>query len=165
MRKAAIIMGSDSDLPVAEKVVSKLSQLSVPYEVHVISAHRTPELARTFARDAGKNGFGVIISIAGKAAHLGGVLASHTLLPVIGIPVSSSDFSGMDALLSTVQMPPGVPVASMAVGGAVNAAVFAAQILALGDAELAQRLDADRNDMRDKVIRKDKEIGERFNGN
>lgn len=162
MKKVAIIMGSDSDLPVAQKAVAKLRMLAVPYEVHVISAHRTPEEAKDFATAARKRGIGVIIAIAGKAAHLGGVLASWTTLPVIGIPCGGDGLGGIDALLSTVQMPPGIPVASMAVNGGENAAIFACQILALDDDGLSERLDADRQSMQEKVRDKNRKIEEMF---
>ena len=162
VKKVAIIMGSDSDLPIAEKAASKLDELQIPHEVHVYSAHRTPDEALTFSRNAEDNGIGVIISIAGKAAHLGGVLASYTTVPVIGVPCQSADLGGMDALLSTVQMPPGIPVASMAIGGGMNAAIYAAQILALSDEGLSQRLKADRKAMKEKVLMKNSQIEERF---
>lgn len=162
VKKVAIIMGSDSDLPIAEKAASKLDELQIPHEVHVYSAHRTPDEALTFSRNAEDNGIGVIISIAGKAAHLGGVLASCTTVPVIGVPCQSADLGGMDALLSTVQMPPGIPVASMAIGGGMNAAIYAAQILALSDEGLSQRLKADRKAMKEKVLMKNSQIEERF---
>ena len=139
IRKTAIILGSDSDLPIAEKSIDVLRRLGLPFTVHVISAHRTPEHARDFAKYANSNGYGVIIAIAGKAAHLAGVLASHTRLPVIGVPMKSSDLGGMDALLSTVQMPSGVPVACVAIDGGANAAWLAARILALGDSELSAK--------------------------
>lgn len=155
-------MGSDSDLPLALKAIDRLSLLQVPYEAHVFSAHRTPIEASQFATTAGERGFGVIISIAGKAAHLGGVLASYTTLPVIGVPVKSPDLGGMDALLSTVEMPSGVPVATVAIDGAVNAAILAAQILALGDEELAKRLTEDKASMRKSVLAKDKALEERL---
>ncbi len=163
MKKVAIVMGSVSDLPVAEKAADQLKALEIPCEIRVISAHRTPLEAREFAETAEEAGFGVLISIAGKAAHLGGVLASCTTLPVIGIPCQGSDLGGMDALLSTVQMPPGIPVASMAINGGANAAVFAAEILALEDEALRARLKANRLAMAEKVRAQDKEIRERFN--
>ena len=142
MKKAAVIMGSDSDLPVVEKAMKTLADLGVEYEAHVYSAHRTPAEAKAFAENAEKNGFGVIIAAAGKAAHLAGALAASTTLPVIGIPVKSSALDGLDALLSTVQMPPGFPVATVALdkAGARNAAWLAAQILALHDPELAHKI-------------------------
>lgn len=162
MKKVAIIMGSASDLPIAEKCVAKLKSLGISYEAHVMSAHRTPDEAAAFASRAEEDGFGVIISIAGKAAHLGGVLAAKTTLPVVGIPCQGSDLGGMDALLSTVQMPPGVPVASMAINGAVNAAIFAAQILALSDEGLKEKLKADKAAMKESVLAADKEIQEKL---
>ena len=137
-------MGSDSDLPVVQKALDTLSELEVPFEAHVYSAHRTPEQARSFALSAKENGFGVLIAAAGKAAHLAGSLAACTTLPVVGIPIKSSTLDGMDALLSTVQMPAGIPVATVAIDGAVNAALLSAQILALEDEALAQRLEARR---------------------
>ena len=134
-KKVAVIMGSDSDLPVVKGALEELDKFGIPYEVHVMSAHRTPALAAEFASNAKKNGFGVILSAAGKAAHLGGVLAAHTTLPVVGIPVKSSTLDGLDALLATVQMPKGIPVATVAIDGAANAAILAAQMLALSDPE------------------------------
>lgn len=163
MKKVAIIMGSQSDLPIVEKAMDKLGEYGVPFEVHVYSAHRTPEAARDFARNAGKNGFGVIIAAAGKAAHLAGALAANTTLPVIGIPVKSSTLDGMDALLSTVQMPAGIPVATVAIDGAVNAALLSIEILALSDDSLAQRLDAARREEAAKVLEKDAAIAAKFN--
>ncbi len=163
MKKVAIIMGSHSDLPIVEKAMDKLGEYRVPFEVHVYSAHRTPEAARDFARNAGKNGFGVIIAAAGKAAHLAGALAANTTLPVIGIPVKSSTLDGMDALLSTVQMPAGIPVATVAIDGAVNAALLSIEILALSDDSLAQRLDAARREEAAKVLEKDAAIAAKFN--
>ena len=139
-KKVAIIMGSDSDLPVVKKAFAELDKLNISYEVHVLSAHRTPELVAEFSKNAKKNGFGVIISAAGKAAHLGGVIAAYTTLPVIGVPIKSSTLDGMDALLATVQMPTGVPVATVAIDGAANAAILAAQMLALSDDTLAAQL-------------------------
>lgn len=161
MRKVAVIMGSDSDLPLAQKAIDRLSLLQIPYEVHIYSAHRTPVEAGLFAQNAVKNGFGVIISIAGKAAHLGGVLASYTTLPVIGVPCKGSDLGGMDALLSTVQMPTGVPVACVAIDGSVNAAILAAQILALSDEDLSHRLEEEKEKMRRGVLGKDHALEER----
>ncbi len=163
MKKVAIIMGSHSDLPIVEKAMDKLGEYGVPFEVHVYSAHRTPEAARDFARNAGKDGFGVIIAAAGKAAHLAGALAANTTLPVIGIPVKSSTLDGMDALLSTVQMPAGIPVATVAIDGAVNAALLSIEILALSDDSLAQRLDAARREEAAKVLEKDAAIAAKFN--
>ena len=156
LKKVAIIMGSDSDLPVVRKAADQLASFGVPCEMHVYSAHRTPEQARDFALNARKNGFGVIIAAAGMAAHLAGALAANTTLPVIGIPMKSTTFTnGIDALLSTVQMPSGIPVATVAVDGAVNAALLAIEILAVTDAELAARLDAKRADDAAKVLAKD----------
>lgn len=157
-KKVAIIMGSDSDLPVVKDAVKELKKFNVPYEVHVMSAHRTPEQASEFSKNAVKNGFGVIISAAGKAAHLGGVLAAHTILPVIGIPIKSSTLDGLDALLATVQMPKGIPVATVAIDGAGNAGILAVQMLALSDPELAEKLETMKKDMADAVVEKDKEI-------
>lgn len=156
MKKVAILMGSDSDLPVVRKAADTLQSFGVPYEMHVYSAHRTPEQARDFALNARKNGFGAIIAAAGMAAHLAGALAANTTLPVIGIPMKSTTFSnGLDALLSTVQMPSGIPVATVAVDGAVNAALLAIQILAVTDADLAAKLDAKRASDSAKVLEKD----------
>lgn len=162
MKKAAVIMGSDSDLPVVEKCISELKKYGVPTEVHVYSAHRTPDEAVSFAKNAEKNGFGVIVSAAGKAAHLGGVLAANTMLPVIGIPIKASALEGIDALLSTVQMPPGIPVASVAIDGAKNAAIFAAQILAVGDEALTRRLWEERKKAHDEVLAKNEKVNARF---
>ena len=156
MKKVAIIMGSDSDLPVVRKAADQLEAFGVPYEMHVYSAHRTPEQARDFALNARKNGFGAIIAAAGMAAHLAGALAANTTLPVIGIPMKSTTFTnGIDALLSTVQMPSGIPVATVAVDGAVNAALLAIEILAVTDDALAAKLDAKRADDAAKVLAKD----------
>lgn len=155
MKKAAVIMGSDSDFPVVSKAVIKLKEFGIPYEVHVMSAHRTPDVAAKFAADARKNGFGVIIAAAGMAAHLAGVLAAKTTLPVIGIPCRSSQLDGMDALLATVMMPTGIPVATVAIDGAANAAILAAEILALTDDKLAERLDKMKADMESGVAKKD----------
>ena len=155
MKKVAVIMGSDSDLPVLEGCFKTLKNLNIPYEAHVYSAHRTPAEAAAFARGAQANGFGVIIAAAGKAAHLAGALAAQSVLPVIGIPVKASALDGLDALLSTVQMPGGIPVATVAINGSENAALLAAQILALSDEALSQRLLAMRAEMHDKVIAKD----------
>ncbi len=162
MKKIAIIMGSDSDLPVLEKAMTTLDEFSVPYEVHVYSAHRTPEQAKQFAETARANGFGAIIAAAGKAAHLAGALAANTTLPVIGIPVKASVLDGMDALLSTVQMPSGIPVATVAIDGAQNAALLAIQMLAISDAELASRLDESRKAAREKVLEKDAVISRKY---
>ena len=161
MKKVAIIMGSDSDLPIAEKAAAQLKALDIPFEVHVMSAHRTPDEACAFAKAAKENGFGVLISIAGMAAHLGGVLAANTTLPIIGVPGKSS-FEGLDALLATVQMPSGIPVATVAVNGSKNAAILAAQMLALSDEELDKKLVAMRKEMADEVRRKDEKICAQF---
>ncbi len=163
MKKIAVIMGSDSDLPVVEKAINTLSDLEIPFEVHVFSAHRTPVEARDFALGARQNGFGAIIAAAGKAAHLAGAIAANTTLPVIGIPVKSSTLDGLDALLSTVQMPGGIPVATVAIDGAQNAALLAAQILAVSDSTLAEKLDAQRKAAADAVLEKDKKISGKFN--
>ena len=156
MKKVAIIMGSDSDFPVVSKAVKKLKEFDVPYEVHVMSAHRTPDKAADFAKNAKQNGFGVIIAAAGMAAHLAGVLAAHTTLPVIGIPIKSAAFDGMDALLATVMMPTGIPVATVAVDGAANAAILAVEMLALSDESLDKKLEAMKADMEKGVAEKDK---------
>ena len=162
MKKIAIIMGSDSDLPVLEGAIKTLSQFEVPCEVRVLSAHRTPVEAANFARSAREEGFGAIIAAAGKAAHLAGAMAAGTTLPVIGIPVKSSTRDGLDALLSTVQMPSGMPVATVAIDGAVNAALLAIQILAVSDEALAEKLAAYRKEASDKVLAKDKKISEQY---
>jgi 5-(carboxyamino)imidazole ribonucleotide mutase len=162
MKKVAVIMGSDSDLPVVEKAVSTLSNYGVDFEVHVFSAHRTPEEARAFALSARDAGFGVVIAAAGKAAHLAGAFAANTTLPVIGIPVKAS-LDGLDALLSTVQMPSGIPVAAVGIDGAVNAALLAIQILAVTDDALAQKLADARETARKKIVEKDRLISHRFN--
>jgi len=164
MKKAAIIMGSDSDLPVLEPALKRLKDFGIPFEAHVISAHRTPARAAEFAQNAKNSGFGVIIAAAGKAAHLAGVLAAHTALPVIGIPVKSSALDGLDALLSTVQMPAGIPVATVAIDGADNAAILAAQILAIGDDALAEKIVKMKTDMAEKVVQKDKQLQEKIHG-
>ena len=156
-------MGSDRDLPVVEKAIETLKALGVPTEVHVFSAHRTPEQARAFSLTARENGFGVLICAAGKAAHLAGAIAANTTLPVIGIPIKSSTLDGIDALLSTVQMPSGIPVATVAIDGAVNAALLAAEILSVSDAELAQKLQARRTADTEKTLEKDRAIAARFN--
>lgn len=156
MKKVAIIMGSDSDLPVVQKAADTLRSFGVPYEMHVYSAHRTPEQARDFSVNARSNGFGVIIAAAGMAAHLAGALAANTTLPVIGIPMKSTIFTnGIDALLSTVQMPSGIPVATVAVDGAVNAALLAIEMLAITEEDLAAKLDAKRQADAEKVLAKD----------
>lgn len=162
MKKVAIIMGSDSDLPKVEKAISTLKEFDVPYEVHIFSAHRTPDEAAGFSKAARENGFGCIIAAAGKAAHLAGAIAARTTLPVIGIPVSSPVLDGMDALLSTIQMPSGIPVATVAVDGAVNAALLAIQIIGVTDDEVAKKLQEQRKRSSEKVLEKDKEINRRF---
>ncbi len=158
MKKIAIIMGSDSDFPVVKNACVELKKLGIPYEVHIMSAHRTPDMAAEFSKNAEKNGFGIIIAAAGMAAHLGGVLAAHTILPVIAIPIAGSRLDGMDALLATVQMPTGIPVATVAINGAGNAAILAAQMLALSDPEIAEKLHKMKDDMVAGVIEKDKKI-------
>ena len=163
MKKVGIIMGSDSDLPVVQKAIDTLQEYGVPYEVHVYSAHRTPEQARSFALSARENGFGAIIAAAGKAAHLAGAFAANTTLPVIGIPVKSSNLDGIDALLSTVQMPSGLPVATVAIDGAVNAALLSIQILAVSDPDLAQKLNQARQNGTQKVLEKNAAIEAKFN--
>lgn len=155
MKKVAVVMGSDSDLPVLEGCFKALKNLGIPYEAHVYSAHRTPAEAAAFAKCAQENGFGVIIAAAGKAAHLAGALAAQTVLPVIGIPVKASALDGLDALLSTVQMPSGIPVATVAINGSENAALLAAQIIALSDEALSQKLTAMREEMHESVMKKD----------
>ena len=163
MKKIAVIIGSDSDLPVVEKAIQTLQEYQVPYEVHVYSAHRTPEEARVFAMSARENGFGAIIAAAGKAAHLAGAMAANTTLPVIGIPVKSSTLDGIDALLSTVQMPSGMPVATVAIDGAVNAALLSIQILAVSDEALAQRLADARAEGTRKVLEKNAAVEAKYN--
>lgn len=158
MKKVAVIMGSDSDYEALVSCFKTLDNFGVEYTKRVISAHRTPEVAAEFAKNANKNGYGVIICAAGKAAHLAGVFAGHTALPVIGIPIKSSTLDGLDALLATVQMPAGVPVATVAIDGAENAALLAVQMLAINDEELYQRLVKFKYDMEQKVIEKDKKI-------
>lgn len=158
MKKVGIIMGSDSDLPIIQKACDTLKTFEIPFEVHVYSAHRTPDEAREFARSAQKNGFGAIICAAGMAAHLAGAIAANTILPVIGIPCKSSNLDGIDALLSTVQMPSGIPVATVAINGGVNAALLCAQIIAVGDDELAAKLLAKRRSDAENVLRKDAAI-------
>ncbi len=155
MKKVGIVMGSDSDLPILRKTMDTLKSLDIPFECHVYSAHRTPEEARDFAMNARKNGFGVMIAAAGMAAHLAGAIAANTTLPVIGIPCKSTCLDGMDALLSTVMMPSGIPVATVAINGGVNAALLAAQILAVSDEDLAAKLDAKRASDANKVLEKD----------
>ena len=163
MKKVAVVMGSDSDLPVVEKAIAVLAEYGVPYEVHVFSAHRTPEEARDLALNARKRGFGAIIAAAGMAAHLAGALAANTTLPVIGIPVKSKYLDGIDALLSTVQMPTGIPVATVAIDGAANAALLSVQMLAIEDETLAERLDAARREGARKVLEKNAAVEQRFN--
>ena len=155
MKKVGIVMGSDSDLPILRKAMDTLTSLEIPYEVHIYSAHRTPEEARDFAMNARKNGFGCLIAAAGMAAHLAGAIAANTTLPVIGLPCKGPCFDGMDALLSTVMMPSGIPVATVAVNGGVNAALLAAQILAVSDDALAAKLDAKRVSDAQAVLAKD----------
>ena len=164
MKKVGIIMGSDSDLPVVQKGIETLKEYGVPFEVHVYSAHRTPVEAKEFSASARANGFGAIIAAAGMAAHLAGAVAANTTLPVIGIPIKSKNFDGMDALLSTVQMPTGIPVATVAVDGAANAALLAIEILSVTDDTLAAKLDAARATGAQKVLAKNAEIEARFNG-
>lgn len=162
MKKVAIIMGSDSDLPVVEKAFSVLGEFGVPYEVHVYSAHRTPLEARTFSENAAKNGFGVIVAAAGMAAHLAGAIAANTVLPVIGIPVKSGNLGGMDALLSTVMMPSGIPVATVAIDGAKNAAYLACEILAVEDKSLQEKLLAARKEASEGILKKDAELSRKY---
>lgn len=163
MKKVGIIMGSDSDLPIIQKCTDMLDSLEIPYTVHVFSAHRTPEEAASFTKSAKANGYGVIIAAAGMAAHLAGAVAANTILPVIGIPCKSSVLDGMDALLSTVQMPTGIPVATVAINGGGNAAILAAQVLALSDESLSQRLEKMREDNKNAVLAKDAKICAQFN--
>ncbi len=163
MKKVAIIMGSDSDLPVVEKAIDTLNSFGVPAEVHIFSAHRTPDEAAAFASKARDNGFGAIIAAAGKAAHLAGALAARTTLPVVGIPIQSDDLRGVDALLSTVQMPSGIPVATVAINGAVNAALLCVQMLSIADPVLAQKLDDLRAQGTQKVLEKNRSIEEKYN--
>ncbi len=160
VKKVAVIMGSASDFPTVKKALAELKNFGVEFECHVMSAHRTPELACDFAKNAAANGFGVVICAAGMAAHLAGVVAGHTTLPVIGIPCSSSNLDGLDALLATVMMPPGIPVATVAVDGAKNAAILAVQILALSDEALAQKLCAAKQEMVDNINSADRKIQE-----
>ena len=163
MKKVAILMGSDSDLPIVEKGINVLRDYGIPFEVHVYSAHRTPAEAAEFVASAYDNGFGVIIAAAGMAAHLAGAVAANTVLPVIGIPVSCKNTGGMDALLATVQMPSGIPVATVAIDGAANAGHLAAQILALSDESLREKLIAQRAAAKETVLSKNKAIEEKFN--
>ena len=162
MKKVGIIMGSDSDLPVVEKAIKVLKDFEIPFEVHVYSAHRTPEQAREFSVNARANGYGALICAAGMAAHLAGAIAANTTVPVIGIPIKSS-LEGMDALLATVQMPSGIPVATVAINGAANAAFLAAEIIAVSDDDLAKKLDARRKADADAVLAKDARIAEQYN--
>ena len=162
MKKVGIVMGSDSDLPIIKKATDMLRTLEIPFEVHVYSAHRTPVEARDFALNARANGFGVLIAAAGMAAHLAGAIAANTTLPVIGIPCTGPVLDGMDALLATVQMPTGIPVATVAVNGGTNAALLAAQILAVSDEELAKKLDAKRVTDAEAVLQKDAGIMDRL---
>lgn len=163
MKKVAIIMGSDSDLPVVERAFGVLREYGVPFEAHVMSAHRTPEAVNAFVGSARENGFGVIIACAGMAAHLAGVCAAATTLPVIGVPVKGGILDGLDALLSTVQMPTGIPVATVAMNGAANAAILACEIIALSDEELSAKLDAARREGAEKVFSKDTELQTKLN--
>ena len=163
MKKIAIIMGSDSDLPVVQKAVDMLKSFGVPYVVHVFSAHRTPEEAALFSKTARENGYGAIIAAAGMAAHLAGAIAANTTLPVVGIPVASGGLGGIDALLSTVMMPTGIPVATVAVNGAANAALLCIEMLAISDAELADKLQKKREADSQKVLEKDAAIAAKLN--
>jgi 5-(carboxyamino)imidazole ribonucleotide mutase len=163
MKKVGIVMGSASDMPIVKKAIDTLDSLGVPYEVHVYSAHRTPAEAGEFSRNAKANGFGVIIAAAGMAAHLAGAVAANTTLPVIGIPCKSSNMDGIDALLSTVMMPSGIPVATVAIDGATNAALLSAEILALGDEELSGKLEARRAADAEAVLKKNAEIEAEYN--
>lgn len=158
MKKIGIIMGSDSDMPTVQKAIDTLKSFEVPYEVHIFSAHRTPVEAREFSVNARQNGFGAIIAAAGMAAHLAGAIAANTTLPVVGIPIKSGHLNGIDALLSTVQMPSGIPVATVAIDGAVNAALLCIQMLAIEDTNLANRLDAKRKADAQKVLDKNKAV-------
>ena len=157
-KKVAIVMGSDSDLEIMKKCAKKLDSFGIEWEMRIMSAHRTPKEACDFASNAKANGFGTIVAAAGKAAHLAGVLAAHTTLPVIGVPIKSSTLDGLDALLSTVQLPSGVPVATVAIDGAENAAILSAQILGVYEEDLAKKLDAMKEDMTNTVIAKDKKL-------
>ena len=163
MKKVAIIMGSDSDLPVVEKAINVLKEFEIPYCVHIYSAHRTPEQAKAFAVNARNDGYGVIICAAGMAAHLAGAIAANTTVPVIGIPIKSASLDGMDALLSTVQMPSGIPVATVAINGAANAAFLAAEILSLSDNVLAEKIDSRRKNDAEAVLAKDAKISAEYN--
>lgn len=163
MKKVAVIMGSDSDIPIVQKAIDVLDQFSIPYEVHIYSAHRTPEEAKEFSRNARKNNFGVIIAAAGMAAHLAGAVAANTTLPVIGIPIKSNGLGGIDALLSTVQMPSGIPVAAVAIDGGANAALLSVQILSLSDDGIAKKLSEFRKENYKKVLKKNESIENKFN--
>ena len=163
MKKVGIIMGSDSDLPVVEKAVNTLKSFGVPYEVHVFSAHRTPAEAKEFSANARANGFGAIIAAAGMAAHLAGAIAANTTLPVVGIPINCGKLDGLDALLSTVMMPSGIPVATVAIDGAVNAALLCIEMLSIEDKNLAEKLDAKRKADSEAVLAKNKAIEEKLN--
>ena len=163
MKKIGIIMGSDSDLPVVEKAINTLKEFGAEYSVNIFSAHRTPEEAREFSLNARSNGYGAIICAAGKAAHLAGAIAANTTIPVIGIPIKSSTLDGLDALLSTVQMPSGIPVATVAIDGAQNAALLALQIVGVEDSAIAKKLDDARKTATEKVLAKNKEIVEKYN--
>ena len=158
MKKVGIIMGSDSDLPIIEKAIDILKDFSIPFEVHIYSAHRTPEKAIEFSKNAEKNGFGVIIAAAGMAAHLAGIIAANTIIPVIGIPCKSQNLEGIDALLSTVQMPSGIPVATVAINGAMNAGILAVQILAVGDRELKEKMIHFKESLKKKIVDANKEL-------
>ncbi len=163
MKKIGIVMGSDSDLPKVEKAIGVLREYEVPFEVHIFSAHRTPDEAASFASNARENGFGAIIAAAGMAAHLAGAMAARTTLPVVGIPIKSASLDGVDALYSTVQMPSGMPVATVAIDGAANAALLCIQMLAITDEALAKKLDAAREAGKNKVLAKNREIEEKYN--
>ena len=163
MKKVAVIMGSDSDIPIVQKTIDILDQFSIPYEVHIYSAHRTPEEAKEFSQNARDNNFGVIIAAAGMAAHLAGAVAANTTLPVIGIPIKSNNLGGMDALLSTVQMPSGIPVATVAIDGGTNAALLSIQILSLNDDSIAKKLNEFREENYKKVLKKNESIENKFN--
>lgn len=162
MKKVGIIMGSDSDFPILEKAIEILKEFSVPFEVHIYSAHRTPEQAIEFSKNAEDKGFGVIIAAAGMAAHLAGIIAANTTVPVIGVPCKSQNLDGMDALLSTVQMPSGIPVATVSINGGVNAALLSIEILAVNNKALSKKIKAKRASDREAVLKKDALIGEKF---
>ena len=162
MKKVGILMGSDSDLPVVQKAIDVLRELDIPFEAHVMSAHRTPEAAASFAKGAIEGGFGVLIGAAGMAAHLAGALAANTVLPVIGLPIHGGAMDGLDALLATVEMPWGIPVATVAIDGADNAAILAAQMIALSDDALADKLAAFKAGMADEVVAKDEKVRAQF---